>query len=146
MDLGKRLKKLRQQANLSAKELSIMSGVTRSLISELETGKRQSTSTDTIAKLAQALKVSPEYFFDTQNQSSPELHRQLPRDILRFLQQDDSQAYIRIAQRARDLGLPPEFLEEWLNLLERHFGNLIAKTDKLLLAESSISIRNTPPE
>ena len=124
MDLGKRLKKLRQQANLSAKELSLMSGVTRSLISELETGKRQSTSTDTIAKLADALQVSPDYFFDTPYKSSSELYPQLPGDILRFLQQDDSHSYIRIAQKARDLGLPPEFLEEWLNLYERYFGKL----------------------
>lgn len=120
MDLGKRLKKLRQQANLSAKELSIMSGVTRSLISELETGKRQSTSTDTIAKLAQALRISPEYFFETPNLSTPEIPRQLPRDILLFLQQDDSQPYIRIAQKAQALGLPPALLEEILMLVERY--------------------------
>lgn len=120
MDLGKRLKELRLEASLSAKELSVLSGVTRSLISELETGKRQSTSIDTIAKLAKALQVSPAYFFETEQMSTSRVAPYLPQDMLQFLLLEESKPYIRIAQKAQALGVQADFLEDILDIFDRY--------------------------
>lgn len=119
MDLGKRLKKLRLEAGLNAKELSVLSGVTRSLISELESGKRQSTSIDTIAKLAQTLQVSPAYFFETEYLSPSKIAPHWPQDMLQFLQQEESKPYIRMAQKAQALGLQADLLEDILDIVDR---------------------------
>lgn len=119
MNLGKRLRTLRLQSGLTAKELSDLSGVTRSLISELETGKRQSTSADTIDKLARALCVSPSYFFESDYSLSTQITYGIPSDIHEFLLREDSYSYIRIARKAQETGLPPEILEELLDLVKR---------------------------
>ena len=57
LELGKKIKELRINKDFSARELSERSGVARSLISQLETGKRQSTGIDTVYRLAKALDV-----------------------------------------------------------------------------------------
>lgn len=55
------LKEMREQKNISQAELAKKSGISQQLISVLETGTQKSTSTEKVAKLADALGVS---FFD----------------------------------------------------------------------------------
>lgn len=52
-----RIKEYREQKKMSQEELSQISGVSRSIISELETGKRSVTKTDTLLKISKALNV-----------------------------------------------------------------------------------------
>lgn len=61
-----KLKEMREEKNLTQKELSEKSGVARSLICQIETGRRTVTTTDTIKKLAMALscKVTDIFFTD----------------------------------------------------------------------------------
>ena len=50
-----KIREEREKANLTQERLSALSGVSRSLINQLETGKISSTTTDTLKKLAKAL-------------------------------------------------------------------------------------------
>ncbi len=50
-----KIREQREKANLTQERLSVLSGVSRSLINQLETGKISSTTTDTLKKLAAAL-------------------------------------------------------------------------------------------
>ena len=50
-----KIKILREEKHLTQDELATKSGVARSLINQLETGKLTSTTTDTLNKLAIAL-------------------------------------------------------------------------------------------
>lgn len=50
-----KIKMLREEKHLTQDELAKKSGVARSLINQLETGKLTSTTTDTLNKLAIAL-------------------------------------------------------------------------------------------
>ncbi len=59
MNIGPRLKKVRQDAKLTQKELAQLSGVAQQIISGLETGKYSETKD--IVKLARALGVSPSW-------------------------------------------------------------------------------------
>ncbi|WP_088228873.1 helix-turn-helix transcriptional regulator [Desulfosporosinus sp. FKB] len=122
-ELGKKLKEIRLTKGLSAKELSIRSGVARSLISQLETGKRQSTGIDTISRLALALEVSPTVFLssdslptslanlgtseDSQNNQEP----------TQFTLKEESRPYLRVVQKAEEAGLSPDLLEDLLDII-----------------------------
>lgn len=58
-----RIKELRERVNLTQTELSERSGVSRSIISGLESGRIKWTSTKTILKIAEALNVQAEDIF-----------------------------------------------------------------------------------
>lgn len=63
--MGYKIKEIREEIGMTQAELSEKSGVTRSIINGLETGRATTTTTDTLKKIASALnrKVS-EIFFD----------------------------------------------------------------------------------
>ena len=56
MSVSYNIKQRREELNMSQKELSLKSGVSRSIISELESGKRvENTTIETIVKISRAL-------------------------------------------------------------------------------------------
>lgn len=57
-DIGKTIKQIREERNLSQRELSKMSGVTYSALTKIETGIIRSPRIEVIAKLAQALEIT----------------------------------------------------------------------------------------
>ncbi|HEX2630559.1 MAG TPA: helix-turn-helix transcriptional regulator [Chitinophagaceae bacterium] len=59
---GKRLRDLREQKEMSQLDLEVESGINRTEISRIETGKKN-IELITLFKLAGALKVSPAEFF-----------------------------------------------------------------------------------
>lgn len=59
----KRLKEIREEAQLSQLELSYRSGVSQNMITYVETGKRTPTLS-TLLKLCSALNVSPSVLFE----------------------------------------------------------------------------------
>lgn len=56
--LGKKIKELRKSHNMTIKELSKVSGVGQSTISEIETGKAKNPKSETLSKLASVLNVT----------------------------------------------------------------------------------------
>lgn len=61
--MGYRIKELREQARLTQEELSQKSGVSRAIISGLESGRETSTTMKTLGKLAKALNTSLDQLF-----------------------------------------------------------------------------------
>ena len=62
MRFGLRLALARENRRLTQEELAKKSGVSRQTIIRIETGKCDGVRTETLVKLAKALKVSPNYF------------------------------------------------------------------------------------
>ena len=64
--MGYKIKSCRHQLNITQEELSRRSGVSRTIISGLESGSITVTRTDTLSKIANALgkKVSDIFFDD----------------------------------------------------------------------------------
>ncbi|HVJ50328.1 helix-turn-helix transcriptional regulator [Desulfitobacterium sp.] len=119
LELGKKIKELRKNKNYSARELSERSGVARSLISQLETGKRQSTSMDTVYRLAKALDVTLSYLFTEEPSADfPSAYRQA-NDSSHFSLNEKSLPYLDTLQRAQKAGLSPELLNELIDLILR---------------------------
>lgn len=56
--LGQNIRKIRNQRNLGVNELSRLSGVSRSSISMIETGKLKSLSNENLIKIADVLNVT----------------------------------------------------------------------------------------
>lgn len=61
--MGYRIKELRDQARLTQEELAKKSGVSRAIISSLESGRETSTTMKTLSKLARALNTSLDQLF-----------------------------------------------------------------------------------
>jgi transcriptional regulator with XRE-family HTH domain len=65
MTMGERIRKHRQTLGISQQALADRVGVRRATISEFESGKRLSMTTDTAKRLARILGVSVDYLIDT---------------------------------------------------------------------------------
>lgn len=118
LDLGKTIKELRKKRKFSARELSERSGVARSLISQLETGKRESTSMDTVYRLAKALDVPISYLFADKSIINPLVaykeNHSSPSEI-----NEETQPYMDTLLKAQKAGIPPELLNELIDLIVR---------------------------
>ena len=128
-ELGKKLREIRLTKGLSGRELSQKSGVARSLISQLETGKRLSTGIDTIRRLAQALGISPSFFLNSESTLEHVLNYERSSeppdndDPSSFIVREESQTYLRLVQKAKKAGLSPDLLEELIDLIVRFHSN-----------------------
>ena len=119
LELGKKIKKLRNKKKFSARELSERSGVARSLISQLETGKRQSTGMDTIYRLAKALDVPLAYFFPDESDSVYQAPYKYSKDYEKFFVREENLSYLHSLQKAQTAGLTPDLLDELIDLIIR---------------------------
>src|SRR6516162_2464506 len=72
MGIGERIRKRRQAMGMSQQELANRVGVRRATISEFESGKRTSMTTDTAKRLARTLGVSVDYLIDTYGEDEEE--------------------------------------------------------------------------
>ena len=63
--VGKNIKRVRKERNLTQQKLSEVSGISRSYIGDLENGRRHSMSLDTLQKIAEKLEVT---IFDLLNE------------------------------------------------------------------------------
>lgn len=119
LELGKKIKELRIDKDLTARELSERSGVARSLISQLETGKRQSTGMDTISRLAKALDVPLSNFFADKSDSACQAPYKSMDDFQQFLIREENLTYLDSLRKAQMAGLTPDLLNELIELIIR---------------------------
>jgi len=61
MDMGQRIKRLRDRKGLSLRQLSELSGVERGLLSRIEHGQRPQVSVQVAMRIARALGVTLDY-------------------------------------------------------------------------------------
>ncbi len=62
--MGEKIKKRREELGISQAELAEMTGISRVQISNYERGACKGATWQNLRKLAAALKVKPNYFFD----------------------------------------------------------------------------------
>jgi transcriptional regulator with XRE-family HTH domain len=114
---GSKLHNLRKLRQLTADELAALSGVSRSYILLIESGKRSEVSNKVTAKLAEALRVNPDYF-KIENASLPtDILPELPHEIIEMILAADSMPYLKLTEKAKKNGLPPSALEKIIDIL-----------------------------
>lgn len=72
MDTSEKIKKIRIEKGLTTYDLSEKTGIPQSTISKIENGKRK-IEVETLEKIAEALGISPGYFFNKENTSKDDL-------------------------------------------------------------------------
>lgn len=82
IDLGKYIKQLRESNFLSIRQLSQLSGVSNSYISQVENGKRGTPTSDILEKLAPHLNVSYEALMEMAGYINFKKDEEVPPSIL----------------------------------------------------------------
>lgn len=117
MRLGEKISEMLEIRKMQQKELSERSGVSRSIISELISGKRDTMNTDTLIKLARALNVHPNYFLEENTIGPAVILEHLDRKNVEFVAEEKSAPYIVLSRRAAEAGIEPEQIEKLIDIL-----------------------------
>jgi len=113
-DLGEKLHNLRTENEITLVELSKLSGVLASTLSDIERGKIKNPAFSTIEKISLALKVSPLYFCEDLPQTMRESEKiaiLFPEDEKEILLNNKNIIpYLGIVFKAYKRGIPAETL------------------------------------
>lgn len=115
--LGTKLRNMRKIRDLTAEELSKLSGVSRSYILLIETGKRKEVSNKVLDKLAKALRVDANYFKIVDASLPTEVLPDMPPEIMDMIISADSMPYLKLTQKAKESGISPETLNKVIDIL-----------------------------
>lgn len=100
MSVGSNIRKIRKLRGISQEELAERIGLTRSQISNIESGRR-STSAKRMSQIAEVLKCRVSDFYD----KTEELER-------------DDEKWVIFGKRMEERGYTLEQLEEWIKVAE----------------------------
>jgi transcriptional regulator with XRE-family HTH domain len=118
--IGERLRSVREFRKLQGIELSAVSGVSFSAISQIEGNKRTNPAPDTLQKLAAALEISVDFLLGLEDADVP-LDQALARQSLRvFLRQRGARVSLEDQERMRRISLlpsGPKTVQHWEDLL-----------------------------
>lgn len=117
MNFGEKVKSLRKNRDMSAVELSKLSGLSQPFISDMEAGRRANPTADTLEKLSKALRVAPSYFIDQDIVTPLDIMPDMPADVRDFLLSESNMPYMKLSQKAKKQGITPKMLEELLDSL-----------------------------
>ncbi len=127
MTIADRLKRLRKLRKLTTSELAKMSSVHQTTISAIENKRHISPGIETITRLAEALRVSPLYFFDQKVKTPFDIIEDLPSEIAEFLLREESLSYLRLSHKAHENGISSSALEQILGVFYEHYEEMLPK-------------------
>lgn len=114
---GERLKRLREAKHLSMTDLSDITGVSQSVISDLENGKKKTPRKATVERLCKGLGIAEEYFYLDGSRLPTEVLPDLPANVKTWLLSGDSIPWLVLSERASREGIPPETVQQLLDVL-----------------------------
>jgi transcriptional regulator with XRE-family HTH domain len=115
LELGEKIKDLREKHGLTLKQLEEISGVSDSYISKIENGTSKNVSVDSLRALAKALHVSVTYLIEETAVTFEELAKAhnitLPEDVATFIANEKNTPYLVLAKRLEEQKIPLEYIE-----------------------------------
>jgi transcriptional regulator with XRE-family HTH domain len=108
MDVAGKIKKLREEANLSKNQLAKKAGISQSFISAIESDQKH-PGIDVMEKICHALGITLSSFF-----SDDVPIDRIPSDISQFAIDKNNQALIRLIQGLKEYGYSNEVISEWI--------------------------------
>jgi len=126
MNIGKRIKELRNIKDISSKQLAITMGFTSSFMSAIENDKKK-CSLETLNGICSAIGVTLAEFFSTE----PQDLTSLPSDIFQFVSDKKNHSLIKQIQAMKDRGQSNEMIFEWLISLEKTINEIKNKHEQV---------------
>lgn len=124
MDVGDKIRYVRELRDLTLAELSNLSGVSASYISDVE-NHRSNMSIKSLKKIAKALHVDPSFFLDDKAITLDVLANikgyELPREIRDYVSKEDSLPYIVLAKELEEEGIAPDIIK----MLVEHYKEVL---------------------
>ena len=121
--LGHKLKELRKAKGMTMVDLEAKSNITQSAISQYENNKKEPTH-DTASKLSNALGVDLYFFYMEEAIAlNPKTIPGLPSSTETFLRDSKSVPYIVLGEKAKESGIPPDFLFDIIKAWEKNNPN-----------------------
>jgi transcriptional regulator with XRE-family HTH domain len=127
MEIGQRIKEVREGMGLSQNNLANISGASQSAISEIEAGKRQPTFEVLEKIIVAGFNMSLPEFFTLGEQDV----KSLPSDIWTLVSNRKNFHILRRLIDIQDKGISSEFISEWLLSLEKTITTLKKEYDYL---------------
>lgn len=123
MEFGTNLKKALEEMGVTQRELANRMGKEETYISRI-INNRYNVSWRMINDIANALNISPAYFFtDNQDELFKILLNELPEDLLEFLQSRKNQAWIATMKDISEMDITPEqvktVVQLWKDTIEK---------------------------
>jgi transcriptional regulator with XRE-family HTH domain len=119
--LGEKLRKLREEKQVTIMDINRLTGVAVGTIGDIERGKIQSPSIFTMEKIAKALKVSPLIFMEdpdlARDSVTEDISYLYDNEYLNLFRDPDFQKYFNCAKRAYAAGISPESLAMMVDAL-----------------------------
>lgn len=121
--IGRKLRQARLRKNMTMEALSVVSGISSSRISDIETGRTQHPRKGTLTALASALEISPLILLDD-NLESPWMPFEVtgldvPSDIKEWLLSHESNAWIELAREASASQISPDVVHDIIRALRK---------------------------
>lgn len=110
-----KLKKLMKQRDISAAELSRTSELTEAALSCMLSSKTTDPRLSTVEKIAKALQVSPEYFFDIEYKDDLSHYSKEERTLILS---EEYLPWIKVTKEAIDRQVPPEVFSMIIDLIK----------------------------
>jgi transcriptional regulator with XRE-family HTH domain len=114
--IGHKLTDLREVKKMSMQDITEITGIQQSNISDLENGKIKNPRPSTIKKLCQALKINEEYFYLENSRLPTDMLPNLPPETEKFIMNGENVPYLILSEKAKIAGLSPETLEKLIEL------------------------------
>lgn len=111
MDLGAKLRSLRKLRDMTVEDLSRLSGVSRSYITNIENGRKTEVSNKVIGGLSLALGINPDYFRIRDAQLPTDCLPNLSADDIQILAKAESMPFLQLTKKAIENGVSAETVE-----------------------------------
>lgn len=123
-DIGRRIRELRKEKNISAKEVSIALGVSSAFISGIESGKNK-CSIENLKRICDVMGIDLAEFFSAKNND----YGHVPSEIWEMVSKKENHPILRQLVKLLGRDLSGEVICEWLCLLNKTIGALKNKYD-----------------
>lgn len=115
--VGENLKRIRKGNRLTIAELSSMTGIPASYISQIEHGIKNPRPAK-VDLLAAALKVPQAYFYDENAGVVVDMLPTMPPDLEQFVMGKENTPWLRLSEKAKREGISPEALDKLIDVLK----------------------------
>ena len=119
MEIGDKIAEMLDIRNMKPSELARKAEVSLSIITELVSKKRNTTTTETLKRIAAALEIHPAYFLESGTVGPGELLKNIvDEEDRRFILSNEGAMWVKLTREASESGISPEKIRKLIDLFK----------------------------